>query len=279
MWKSYKINEVIQIENFYSLFHAEFKCNHTFPGEAHNFWECLYILKGEVCVSADNKVYNLGKNDIIFHKPMEFHKFTVTSKGGVEVLIFSFSMEGSLASYFGGKVFSLFDNQINILKNLHAYVESKAGSYKTEFEKYLPAFDSQLIYSQTVATYVCQLFLSLMDANSPCTASNKADAEDFAKAVDYMNSNICSNILISDIASHLNTSSSTVKRIFVKYAGISVHKYFMKLKIKTATELLNMGVSVSETANKLGFSSQGYFSGRYKKETGVTPGEVKKQRV
>ena len=45
----------------------------------------------------------------------------------------------------------------------------------------------------------------------------------------------------------------------------------MKLKMQAATELLKNGNSVTETAEKLGFSSQAYFSLSYKRETAENP--------
>ena len=41
-----------------------------------------------------------------------------------------------------------------------------------------------------------------------------------------------------------------------------------------ATEFLKNGLCVSETAEKLGFSSQAYFSVAYKRETGMNPSEI-----
>ena len=94
IWRAFPINEQIHISDLYSLFQIHYDKDYEFAGETHNFWECLYVMDGEVCVSADERVYNLKSGEIIFHKPLELHKFTVTSNGGVDVLIFSFSAEG-----------------------------------------------------------------------------------------------------------------------------------------------------------------------------------------
>lgn len=69
-------------------------------------------------------------------------------------------------------------------------------------------------------------------------------------------------------------SQATLKRIFARYTGIGIHKYFLQLKIKSATELLQSGMNVCQTSEKLGFSSQCYFSTVYKRETGKSPSEV-----
>lgn len=94
--------------------------------------------------------------------------------------------------------------------------------------------------------------------------------------MDYMNSNIHTRTKVSDIAKSFNVSESTLKRIFGKFTGIGVHHYFVQLKMKTATELLQNGVSVGSVSEKPGFSSPGYFSAAYKRETGINPSEIKK---
>ena len=72
------------------------------------------------------------------------------------------------------------------------------------------------------------------------------------------------------------TCVSTLERIFDKYAGISVHKYLLKLKINVAKKLLQDGGQVSVVAENLGFASQSYFSKAFKRETGFTPSDFAK---
>ena len=63
--------------------------------------------------------------------------------------------------------------------------------------------------------------------------------------------------------------------IFDKYAGMGVHKYLLKLKIKAAMELLADGNGVAVVAEKVGFGSQSYFSKAFKRETGQNPTDFK----
>ena len=80
VWQAYPIKEQIQITDMYSLFEAHYEKGYAFPGESHNFWECLYVMDGEVCVSGNERVYNLSQGAIVFHKPLELHKFIVNGR-------------------------------------------------------------------------------------------------------------------------------------------------------------------------------------------------------
>ena len=77
-----------------------------------------------------------------------------------------------------------------------------------------------------------------------------------------------------DIAEFCNVSQSWLKRIFERFAGVGIHKYFLQMKMSKAAELLQEGVSVTETAERLGFSSQAYFSAAFRRETGSAASAV-----
>ena len=278
MWLAYPIKEQIHITHMYSLFKVHYNNDFAFQGESHNFWECLYVLDGEVCVSADERVYNLLRGEIIFHKPLEYHKFIVNGSNGADLLIFSFSAEGPLTSWLRDKVFHLSNNQNAVIKSLLSYMQSKTLSQQplgTDFFFYLKPFNESAHYSQMIVTYLYQLFLSLTDEATITSVSSAPDAITFSNAISYLNRNLHRQPSVIEIARSNNVSEASLKRIFDKYAGISVHKYLLKIKIKVAIELLQDGESVCIVAEKLGFNSQSYFSKAFKRETGMNPSELK----
>jgi len=273
MWVAHSIKEVIKIRNFYTFFSVHFKDGFNFYGESHNFWECLYVIDGKVCVSADEKVYNLSSGEIIFHKPLEMHKFYIDNKNGATLLIFSFDIEGSKSDYFKEKVFMLSPEQKNIIDSLLEYVD-KDLTFKIS-KNYLEPFDSSDIYSQAVSTYIHQLFLFLLENENLSQNATDPHAIIYKKAVNYMKSMVSAQVSVEDVAKKCNISTSSLKRIFYKYSGLSIHKYFLTLKINTAANMLKNGESVTQVAQTLDFSSQGYFSKVFKRETGINPTQIK----
>ena len=87
---SYSLHRTFQIERINTIFTREWDTNYYFQGEMHNFWEMVYVPFGEVAVSEDERVYELKAGDIIFHKPMEFHKIWARGQEGPRVCIMSF---------------------------------------------------------------------------------------------------------------------------------------------------------------------------------------------
>ncbi len=306
VWVAHPVKPQIQLPAFYSLFEVHYDRGYEFPGESHNFWECLYVKEGEVCVSGDERVYDLGRGSIIFHKPLELHKFIVTGERGADLFIFSFSAEGPLTGWLSEKVFALTQFQQELLWKLYALARQSAGTggdtgsggaaraghntgtggaagsgggVRTSgkaggYYRYLEPFDRLPAYSQTVASFLELFMLSLAETGSVSSVSSDPEAILFSRAVNYLNSNIHRQPSVPETARFCGVSESGLKRLFDKYAGISVHKYLLKLKIKAAVQLLESGQTVSRTAQELGFNTQSYFSRAFKRETGLSPSQV-----
>lgn len=270
---------MLSIDCFYSFFTQRFDRGFAFLGESHNFWECVLVLAGSLCVSGDERIYELSAGQIVFHKPNELHKFHVTSEEDANVLIFSFELSGDAAAYFRNKVFRLSDYQKSIVDNMLAYARKGAPaglSQNTDYQNF--SFEPSAVaptYYPTLGACVCQLFYSLHEDSNEMAPSLSPAGTLFYTAVRYMNENLAASPSVNTIAARLGISSSGLKRLFRTYAGMPVHKYFLTLKINAATELLQSGASVCETAEKLGFSCQSGFSAAYKRELGKTPSQVK----
>ena len=175
VWIAHPVTRQIQLTAFYSLFEVHYEKGYEFPGESHNFWECLYVADGEVCVSGDERVYNLARGSIIFHKPLELHKFIVTGEKGADLFIFSFAAEGPLTAWLGEKVFALTDSQQKLLLDLYAFARQSAGNADS-YRRYLEPFGRLPAYSQTAASYLELLMLSLAEAGAISSASSDPDA-------------------------------------------------------------------------------------------------------
>lgn len=269
----------LEIKSLYSLFMPFYEKDFQFCGEMHDFWEFFCVMSGEVQVTGDERIYVLSEGDVIFHKPLELHKFIVTGDEGAQLLIFSFGLEGNLKNHFRNKVYSLTDNQKHIVGDMVSYMKNRvercgAGDDDAYMEYLAPAKRSK-IYLQRVVYYIYQLFLDLADSGSVAEAVTTPETGLFGEAVKLMLKNVDKNLQVEDIARGCGVSVAGLKRVFAKYGGMGVHKYFLNLKLNAASNLLQNGKNVAEVTELLGFSSQSYFSAAFKRETGKSPSEFK----
>lgn len=274
----FKIDEILKITEFYSMFECNRPGGYDFSGETHDFWECVYVTEGKVCVTADDRIYNLKTGDLIFHKPLELHKLYVNEEEFAKLFIFSFSLSGALSVFFENKVFALNRCQKEIISLLIDFVREKSSilpSKTAEDSNPLPILAEDNTNLFIIVNQIYQLFLSICESYNETQETDNDATKIFKIAVNYMSENTHLSLTIKDIAEKCCISSTGLKKIFMEYAGLGVHKYFLKLKLSRATSLLASGKSINNVSEILGFSSQAYFSAAFKRETGYTPSEYK----
>ena len=72
-YEAIRLQRPLAVDDIVSVHYFEYSSNYYFEGECHDFWEFLYVDKGELDVRAGDVVQHLKKGQIIFHKPGEFH--------------------------------------------------------------------------------------------------------------------------------------------------------------------------------------------------------------
>lgn len=81
----------------------------------------------------------------------------------------------------------------------------------------------------------------------------------------------CRLTLSACIAEHLPMSYDAISRIFSAKEGRTIEKYFIAQKIERVKELMDYRLTLSEIADKVGYSSVAHLSRQFKELTGMTP--------
>lgn len=72
-----------------------------------------------------------------------------------------------------------------------------------------------------------------------------------------------------------NMSVSKLKYIFKAVYGMSMYKYYQKMRMEKALQLLQDGNTIRETAYELGFKDMANFSRNFKQEFNIQPGKIR----
>ena len=95
--------------------------------------------------------------------------------------------------------------------------------------------------------------------------------------LDYIHKNFRSRITLSDIASEFYFSPVYCESVFSSDVGQSIIDYVLDLRIHEAEHLIIEGdMTLSEIAERVGFSDYNYFSRTFKKRNGYTPTEYRR---
>ena len=274
MYTETKIKKPLILHSFYTAFEETHAPGFSFDGESHNFWEFVYVIDGNLGVLANEKLYVLSKNEIIFHKPMEFHRIWNEGSSPLKIFIISFTASGKIMKNFEKAVFELnFEQKTSLEKLMDIFRSNRYGiGEKNPYIIDLPPEDLQ-----KASAYMELFLLSAHNNNIPLGEITNTDMAIYKNAVKVMEKSVCESLTVSDISDMCYVSETKLKKIFSKYVGTGIHKFFLRLKINYASELLKKGFTVSETSEMTSFCNQCYFSLAFKRETGMTPSEYRKK--
>lgn len=96
---------------------------------------------------------------------------------------------------------------------------------------------------------------------------------------DYVETHIFDRITLRSVSETLGYTEYYISRKFKAETGCGLVDYVNRRKMQTAKEILQeSNISISELSERLSFSSPSYFSTLFKKEYGVNPADLQKNR-
>lgn len=142
--------QIFSIDRIYSIHYFEYMSNFHFTGESHDFWEFLYVDKGEVLVTSQDQKLTLHQGQVIFHKPNEFHNVEANGIVAPNLIVISFSCKSPSMEFFHDRIASITQSQKRILANLLAEARNSFASpldnpYQNQLllkDEILPGFPS-----------------------------------------------------------------------------------------------------------------------------------------
>lgn len=94
----------------------------------------------------------------------------------------------------------------------------------------------------------------------------------------FIEQNAARPLTIDDIAGCVPLSRSRAIHLFRETYGVTPYRYYLQLRYELSRSLLERtGLSVQEISDRLGFVDYHHFSGFFKKESGVSPSDYRKQ--
>lgn len=282
------LKEDIVIEELLTVHYFEYSSDYFFPGEAHNFWEFLYVDKGEVEATADTSTYVLKKGDIIFHKPMEFHNLWANGVVAPNLVVVAFRCSSPAMAYFDGKILRAGDRERDLMalmvKEARAAYCSALDDPNLRFmrrREQIP-FGSEQILKVSLESMLLMMVrdgisgsinprLSLRPSSS---IKEKTEHDIYRKIIGYLEENIQNRLTLDDVSQDNIIGRSYLQKIFREKSGGGVMDYFGKLKIEAAKQAIRQNTNnFTEISRQLSYTSIHYFSRHFKKVTGMTPSE------
>lgn len=279
--------KVINIEKIITIFYMELSKSFAYSGERHDFWEMVYIDKGEMICTADKNRFVLKSGEMTFHKPNEFHNLSGNNAVAPNVSIITFECKSRAMHYFEGRIFKLdaeektllsmlFDEGLScyrlvdernpLLQNLVKIDPSPYGSSQMT-KNLLEAFLIKLCRHKDVLTKKMRRSYVIDGVDVPYQVK---------EILDFLRNNVYNKITVQDVVRHTGRSESAVKALFAMYRSDGIMHYYNALKIEEARKLIREDAyNISQISDMLCFDNPQYFSKCFKRYTNMTPSEYK----
>lgn len=280
-------DRIFNIETIITIFYMELSKSFSYAGEQHDFWEMVYVDKGEVICTADKNRFVLKSGEMTFHKPNEFHNLSGNHNVPPNVSILTFECKSRAMRYFEGKIFKLDAEEKALLSNLFSEglscyrMVDEHNPLLQEMERIEPSpYGSSQMTKNLLEIFLIKLCRHTDVLTKKMRQSYIIDGVDVPYQVkeilDFLHGNVYNKISIRDVAHYTGKSESTVKQLFSLYRSSGIMRYYNSLKIKEARRLIREGkYNMTQISDILHFDNPQYFSKCFKSFTKMTPREYK----
>ena len=252
-------------------------------GKKLNSHLLLYITKGSLGIQIENTVYDAEEKDVllipkgVFYKPLEsagctyyFFHFCAsiscdkdTQQSHITVTPHSWLTDGYAFTYSG-------DYESLLPFSIH----TKNTSYKVKelMEKASALHPGKLFADKLLLDNLMREILITVSKFSFKDNTNKRLSE----ITEYISSTPNDHISLSSLSKKFGISESYISRLFKSELSMKPSEYINRVKISTASALLlNSNMTITEVAEKVGYSDVYYFSKVFKRITGTSPSKMK----
>ncbi len=278
---------VIHIRKIITIFYMELSKDFHYDGERHDFWEMVYIDKGEMLCTADKHQFTLKSGEVTFHKPNEYHNLSGDGKNAPNISILTFECDSVAMKHFEGKILRLSAEEKRLLSML---MSEGLSCFRLEdpsnplLQKLRVQPDAPFGGFQMIRNLLEIFLISLYRHRESLTKKSRQSVHidgvdvnfEIREVLDVLHNNLYGKLTIGDIARQVGKSESTVKNLFARFQPGGVMRYYNNLKIQEAKRLIRENrYTLAQIAELLCYDSAQYFSKCFKASTNMTPTEYK----
>lgn len=231
-------------------------------------YHILYVAEGRCYITLDDKEEIVNSGSVIVYLPYQKQQYQFYKK------------DKSISYYihFSGNVCEQLMKDLE-LTDKNIYYIGKSMTLEKLFDYLVEEFQLKQKYSKyRLQGLLLEILTLIAKKNSSIINGGPITNEKFNEICREMHKNYSKNISIKEYANMCNLSESRFSHVFTNIIGTSPKQYLLICKIDAAKELLiDSDLSILQISENIGFADQNYFSRIFKKYTGLSPSEYRKQ--
>lgn len=270
----------INITGIVNLHFFKFQSSFTSTEEKHPFYELVFVNSGELMIRSDDYTGTLSKYEMLIHRCDTTHALSCSDKISPEVIIIGFECDSHDIDVFSKSPVLLRDSSVRKLAEI---VKEGRNVFMPPYD--VPVYNmkkksEQRYGSEQMLKLLLEYFLiriireyTLPDVSEDGAESPAAVSE----IVAYMNDNFLEKITIDELAFLFKTNRATLCKRFKEATGYTLVEFINEKKFEAAKRMiLSSTDTFTKIAEELNFESIHYFTRFFKKMSGISPKEFRK---
>ncbi len=266
---AYKDEEI----NFHHVCYNEKKQLQIQP-HSHDALEFIFVKKGDITYSIDEKSYRVKDNSLIVTWPHKIHSLFINDSCDYDryAVIFDNSILPS----------DIYDS---LPKDIDVLTFSSPERITALFEKmdyYYKYFEKEQ-YKRRLTHIIEEIFCNisiLLEAHLEAAVNNSYKANDMlAEAIRYMDEHITKGFTLDEMSKELHVSKSYLHKLFSQNLKVTPKKYLLSRRLALAQSDLKDKQKPTEVCLKYGYKDYSTFYREYRKYFGVSPSQEVERKL
>ncbi len=246
----------------------------------HYYSEIIYITKGKVAVTCNNRTALLEEGDLCYIYPLQLHAVAKADEAPAEHAVLRFDIHTiHIPRIFLSQMYDCFirrtqENDFCIvlkkeqmdLAKIDAQIRQIVNEYQEKKEFY------SLQIQADIYTILIEIARKMEKDSAPVTGGHLNQNDAFYHILEYIDTHSGEPLEIQKLADMCHMSYSHFAKLFRECYGRSCGEYITYIRLNKAQDyLLHTDYDLNEIALETGFFDASHFIRTYKKWRGITP--------
>ncbi|MBO5295512.1 MAG: helix-turn-helix transcriptional regulator [Clostridia bacterium] len=278
---SKKLNREISVTGIVNLHFFDFDNDFTTEDERHPFYELVFVNSGKLHIASEDYTGVLQKDQVIIHRQNTVHSLRCSADEQPTVIIIGFECSSDVIDRFSAAPLTLEPAAVRKLaeivkegRNVFA-PPYNIPTYNMKKKKHQPYGSEQML--ELLLEY---FLIGLVREQGYSEHANEVEEASTAigEIIHYVDVNYLQKTTIEELAFLFRTNRATLCREFKKATGKTLVEYINDKKLEKAKKkIIETQDSFTGIAEALNFESIHYFTRFFKKMSGQTPSEFRRE--
>ncbi len=283
-YKPTQLTNSVTVKEIYTIHYFEYYRDYSFSGESHDFWEFLFIDKGEINATLCGELRLFKAGQAVLYKPEEFHSLQANGVSAPNTVVISFASDCEELYKLTGSVIEINSFMKIIIAEI---IDEARSSFTSDLGD--PCYTKlemspNVVYGslQIIRIGIERMMINLIRGINKMryfdrkVALNKQNDENeiMIRVKTYIDNNLSSDLNSDSVSAASGMSLSLLNKLFKKYTGKGIVGFIRQRRIQAACLMIRESDNnFTQIAEKLGFSSIHYFSRTFTQLMGMTPSQ------